>query len=138
MSRENVEIVRSVLEGANSRDSERTLALYDPAVVWDHTEGPIKELMGGPTVYHGHEGLRRWFREYYEAWGDVQAEIIELIDAGNEVVSVINYRSLGRASGIEVEFREMAGVWTVEDGKVTKAAWFRTRAEAIETAGLSE
>jgi ketosteroid isomerase-like protein len=134
MSQENLEIVRRVLESANRRDSEDTLSLYDPDVVWDHTHGPIKELMGGPLVYHGHDGLRQWFREYYEAWGDVQAEILELIDTGNTVISVINYRSRGRASGIEVEFREMAGVWTVRAEKVVKAAWFRTRSEALEAA----
>jgi ketosteroid isomerase-like protein len=137
VSEENVEIVRSVLEAANRRDAATTLALYDPQVVWDHTHGPMMELMGGPATYHGHAGLRRWFREYYEAWGDVQAEIVELIDAGDQVISIITYRARGRASGVEVEL-PMAGLWTIDDGKVVRAEWFRTGGEALEAAGLSE
>ena len=138
MSQENVEIVRRVLEAANRHDGAAALALYDPGVVWDHTHGPINELMGGPSVYHGHDGLRRWFGEFYEAWADVQAEILELIDAGEHVISIIDYRARGGVSGADVEISAMAGLWAIREGKVARAAWFRTREEALEAAGLSE
>ena len=133
-----MEIVRQVLEAANRHDGASALALYDSTVVWDHTRGPIHELMGGPSVYHGHDGLRRWFGEFYEAWADVQAEILELVDAGEQVISITNYRARGGASGADVEIAAMAGLWTIREGKVVRAAWFRTRAEALEAAGLSE
>ena len=138
MSAENVEIVRRILEAANRHDGSAALALYDPEVVWDHTHGPIRELMGGPNVYYGHDGLRRWFGEFYEAWDDVQAEILELTDAGEQVISVTNYRARGGASGAVVEIAAMAGLWTLREGKVVRAAWFRTREKALEAAGLSE
>jgi hypothetical protein len=32
----------------------------------------------------------------------------------------------------------MAGVWTLRNGKVIRAVWFRTRAEALEAVGLGE
>jgi ketosteroid isomerase-like protein len=138
MSQENVEVVRRILEAANRHDGAAALALYDPAVVWDQTLGPIRELMGGPNVYHGHDGLRKWFGEFYEAWADVQAEILELIDAGEQVISITNYRATGGASGADVEISAMGGLWTIREGKVVRAAWFRTREEALEAAGLSE
>ena len=50
MSRRNVEIVRRVLDAANRRDTVGTLELYDPALVWDHTRGPLREVMGGVQV----------------------------------------------------------------------------------------
>jgi ketosteroid isomerase-like protein len=134
MSPQNVEVVRQILEAANRHDGETALSLYDPRVVWDHTHGPINELMGGPSVYHGHDGLRRWFGEFYEAWADVKAEILELIEAGDQVISIINYRARGGASGAEVEIAAMAGLWTLREGKVVRAAWFRTREEAVEAA----
>jgi len=98
----------------------------------------MREVMGGPTVYHGHEGLRSWFREWYEAWGNIEAEVEELIDAGDQVISVLTYRGRGRVSGIEVELTRMAGVWPVREGKIVRAVWLPTRADALKAVGLSE
>jgi ketosteroid isomerase-like protein len=93
-----VEIVRRVYEAVARRDSETVFSFYDPQVEWDHTRGPARELMGGAKVY-GHEGLRSWFQEWYEAWASIEATVEELIDAGEQVVSVLTYRGRGRASG---------------------------------------
>ena len=68
---------------------------------------------------------------------DVSLE--EVIDAGSEdVVAVLTYSGRGRTSGIEVAIVRMGGVFTIKKGKVVRAAWFRTRSEALEAAGLSE
>lgn len=87
------------------------------------------------AVYHGHEGLREWSREWYEAWERVEAHLVELIDAGEHVIAVPDYRGRGRASGIDVEFAHMAGVFTLEGGRAVRAAWFRTRDEALTSIG---
>jgi ketosteroid isomerase-like protein len=137
MAQENVETVQKVFEAVARRDTATVLSLYDPNVEWDHTHGPIRELMGGPTIYHGHDGIRRWSREWYDAWEQVEADVVELIDAGESVISVVDYRGIGRGSGIKVELH-LAGVWTIRRGKVIRAAWFATRDEALEAAGLSE
>ena len=138
MSRENVEVIRRLFEVADRRDTDAVLALYDPDVVFDNTRGPARAFLGGGrSIYHGHEGLRRIFREWYEPWGDVEASLIELIDAGERVISVQKYRGRGRASGVEVEWPDLAGVWTIRNGKVIHVAWFPSRAEALEAAGVS-
>ncbi len=138
MSRENVEIVRRIYEAVARRDSETVLSYYDPRVEWDHTYGPVRELMGGPAVYHGHEGIREWSREWYEAWENIEADVEELVDAGDQVIGVLTYRGRGRQSGVEVEIPGMAGVWTIQDGKVVRVRWFRTRDEAFAAAGAPE
>ena len=130
MAREDVEIVRRIYEAVARRDTATVLSLYHPELEWDHTRGPVRELMGG-SIYHGHDGLRRWSREWYEAWDDVTAVLVELFDAGDHVITVLNYRGRGRASGIEVEMAHMAGAWTIRQGQVVRVAWFRTRAEAL-------
>ncbi len=135
MPRENVEVVRQLFDAVARRDAEAVLTFYDPEVEWDHTRGPAPALMGA-SVHHGHEGVRRWFREIYEAFADVEAEIVELIDAGEHVISVVNYRGRGRVSGVEVA-RQMAGVWTIREGKVVRAVWFASREEALEAAASS-
>ena len=132
MSQENVEIVRQVYEAAARHDAERIFSLYDPEVELDASRIAAVWTTG---VYRGHEGLRAFFREWNEAWEDVDYSYEELIDAGDLVVSVVTRHGRGRASGVEVE-RPFALVWTVRNGKVKRVAWFLARAEALEAAGL--
>jgi ketosteroid isomerase-like protein len=136
MSQENVEIVRRVYDAAARRDSATVLALYDPEVELDNTRLQIVGGAGG--VYHGHEGLRSFFREWHEAWENIEYDFDELIDAGDErVISVVTRHARGRASGAEVE-RAVALVWTLREGKVVRVVWFLTREDALEAAGLQE
>jgi ketosteroid isomerase-like protein len=138
MSEENVEIVRRLFELAAQRDSATILSFYDSEVEVDNTHGPARRLMGSQGIYRGHDGLRAMFREWYEAWADVEGRLEELIDAGDRVISVQTYRGRGRASGAVVEWTDLAGVWTIRDGKVVRVAWFPTREEALDAVGLSE
>jgi ketosteroid isomerase-like protein len=71
-------------------------------------------------------------------WENLEDNIEELIDAGDDVISIVTTRARGRASGVEVEWKDNAGVWTIRDGKVIRVVWLPTRAEALEAAGLSE
>jgi ketosteroid isomerase-like protein len=137
MSQENVEIVRRIFEAAASGDSADVFALYDPAVEWDASRAPMPRLIGGGDVFHGHDGLRRFFKERNAIWGEIEDEPKELIDAGDHVVSADTERGRGRSSGVEVEMTQYA-VWTIRSGKVVRVVWFPTRAEALEAAGLSE
>jgi ketosteroid isomerase-like protein len=138
MSQENVEVVRRVFDASAQRDADTVFSLFDPEAEWDNSRGPFKDLIGA-GVYRGHEGLRRFWHEYYaEAWESVEDNLEELIDIGDSVVSVVNSRARGRASGVEVEWTHNAGVWTIRDGKVVRVAWFTTREEALKAAGLRE
>ena len=137
MSKENVEIVRRVYKAVGQGDTEAVLATYDPAVEWDFRESPFRDFLN-ENVYRGHEGIRRFIRERYDdAWAEVEDHLDELIDAGEHVISVVTSRGRGRASGVEVN-REHAGLWTIRAGRIVRVAWFGTRAEAVEAAGLPE
>ena len=136
MSRENVEIIRRVYEAAARGDSRDVLALYDPTVEVDSRRVPLTQMIGG-NILSGHEGLRVFFRERAEALDAAEDTCEELIDAGDEVVSVVTVRGRGRTSGIGVETR-MAGVWTIRDGRVVRVVWFPSREEALEAVGLRE
>jgi ketosteroid isomerase-like protein len=136
MSRENVEIVRRLYAAAAGRDNDAVYLLYDRGIEWDASRTERGALTG--RVVHGHAALRKWLREWYGAWEDISDDLEELIDAGGQqVVSVMTQRGRGRGSGIEVHDR-IAAVWTVRDGKITRATWFPTREAALEAAGLSE
>jgi ketosteroid isomerase-like protein len=137
MSRGNVEIVRRVFDAEARRDAATALSLYDQEVEFDTSHGTFGDL-AGRRLYHGHDGLRTWFRDWYEAWESIHEEIEELIDAGDEVVSVVTIRGRGRASGLELELTHQPAVWSIQHGKIVRVVWFRTRQEAIEAAGLRE
>ena len=94
--------------------------------------------MSGQGVYHGHEGLREWFRSWSEAFEDAGYEVERLVDAGDQVVSYSTWRGRGRTSGVEVEWKNHGGVWTIRDGRVVRVVWFGTGAEALEAVGLRE
>jgi ketosteroid isomerase-like protein len=133
MSQENVEIVRRVFAASARRDGEAILALYDIAVEWDASRvQPFGESAG---VARGQEGIRRFFRDWLEAWDSDEYRCEELVDAGDAVVSVVTQHTHGRASGVEIA-RQMTGVWTIRAGKVLRVVWFRSRDEALQAAGL--
>ena len=79
MSRENVEIVRRVHDAANRRDAAAVYALYDTEVELDASRVEIAGFTAR-DLYRGHEGLRRFFREWHEAWENVTYDFEELID----------------------------------------------------------
>lgn len=139
MSRENVEIVRRVYEAAARRDAVTVLALYDAGIELDASQLGVAGIAGGDdAVYHGHDGLRRFFREWHEAWTSIEYDFEELIDAGDEhVIAVVTRHARGRASGVEVE-RAFALVWTLRGGKVARVVWFLSRGEALAAVGSSE
>jgi ketosteroid isomerase-like protein len=136
MSEENVEIVRRIYDAVSRHDTATVIAAYDPEVEWDTSRSPWGSIMGG-RLYRGHGGLRRFYSEWYEAWGDYDEVLEELIDGGEQVIVGATGRGRGRASGAAVEWSQY-GVWTIRDGTVMRVVWFPTRDEALEAAGLSE
>jgi ketosteroid isomerase-like protein len=137
MSEENVEIVRRVFDASARRDARAVLALYDPDVEWDasRTQPGLGEFA---DISRGHDGLRRFFRAWREAWASDEYDYDELIDAGGEtVISIGQQRGQGHASGLPAT-RTLAGVWTIREAKIVRAVWFATREEALEAAGLLE
>jgi ketosteroid isomerase-like protein len=135
MSQENVETVRAIYDAVARRDADAWLAYYDPDVEWDDAGTPPGEF-GGGRVHRGRDALRDWFRDWHQAWGEFTYNCEDVIDAGDQVVSVVTMRGRGRTSGVEVETAQY-GVWTLRDGLVVHVVWFRSREEAFARAGLS-
>jgi ketosteroid isomerase-like protein len=133
MSRENVEIVRRVFEATNRRDTEAARSLMDPEIEWDTSAFPFPDLAG---VCRGSGEVLDWWRRWMAAWDEVQFEIGELIEAGDDVV--VGTRAWGRGrDGVEVEVR-FFNVYTVRGRKLAGLRTFRERTHALEAAGLSE
>jgi ketosteroid isomerase-like protein len=132
VSQENVQIVRRVYEAVARRDAEAVLALYDPKIEFDLTRIAFPGLQG---IYRGHEGLRTWFRAWYEAWETLENVVEELSDAGEGVISRQYMRARGRTSGVDLEGIRTWAVWTIQDGRISRVAWYPSREEALTDLG---
>jgi ketosteroid isomerase-like protein len=136
MSEENVEIVRRLLADFDNRDWLAAAAPLHADIAMDTTRAPVPELSG---IYRGLDEVSSFWREWLEAWGEIDIGEPEFIDGGDQVVTWTTYQELrGRGSGVQVSFPAYAWVSTLRDGKVVRATLYIDRTEALEAAGLSE
>jgi ketosteroid isomerase-like protein len=99
MTQENVAVVRRAWEAWERGDIEGLFALYDPEIVWDMSH--YDDVIGG--VFRGHEGVRRFFRQWLEPFETYRARAENFIDAGDNVVVEVRQGGRGKASKAEVE-----------------------------------
>jgi hypothetical protein len=142
VSEENVERWRALLErllvASGESDWDAWLAEVEeglaPDIRWDASEVPMPDLAGR---YRGREAVIRWWREWLAAWDTVQFDY-ELVDAGDRVVLLVDQQMRGRSTGIEVGIGKYAQVATFTDGLISHYKIYRSQADALEAAGLSE
>jgi ketosteroid isomerase-like protein len=131
MSQENVELTHRVFDVFNRRD----LAAFVELMGGDVEALPrLAAVEGG---YHGHDGIRRWWKNLLDAIPDFTAEVIEVRELGDGTLTKIHTSGHGADSGSPLE----ETVWVPIEWRDEKVAWwgaFATEAEALEAAGLSE
>jgi ketosteroid isomerase-like protein len=133
VSERNVELHRRVKDAYNARDTDAFVALCDPQI-------EVHSVFAAPggSVYHGHDGVRRWHRELDETWGDgFRVEPETFFDLGEDtlVFSVLHGR--GRQSGVDVAMPN-AQVATLRDGLIVYMKVYIHREDALRDLGVSE
>jgi ketosteroid isomerase-like protein len=125
----NLPVLRRAIDAFNRRDAETLSELSAPDVVFE-------SALVGARVYIGHEGLRTYFRDLDDAWGDWHTADDELIEVGSDRVLQL-YRGVGtgRGSGVRID-RDLAVLWTIRDGRISHGKAFMDPAEARAIAGL--
>jgi ketosteroid isomerase-like protein len=136
MSQANVDVVRRIYDAAARRDDVIPFEVYAEDIIWDISNSR-RALLAMKPAYHGHDGVRQYWRENISVFGEVDFEVEELIDAGDQVLAVIREREVGRASGVPVEATHLA-VYTLSGGKVIQMQVFDNRQQALEAAGLAD
>ena len=131
MAQENVEVVRASFEMWNAGDMDAFRELYDPDIAMRSAEGWPE-----PGPYFGREAVMRWFEQLRETW-DAQAlePISDFLPVGDRVAVRFVWRGTGYGPETNLE---LTGVYTVRNGKIRTAEFFRDHAEALEAVGLSE
>jgi ketosteroid isomerase-like protein len=132
VSRQDLELVRSMLETLNERGVEAAMDQIHP----DFEGVTPPELSPEPDTYRGHEGIRRYFAGFEGVMDEVRWEADELMEApGDRVVAGIRLVTRSVATGLELEL----AVWqvcTVRDGKVLRIDGFAKREDALRAAGI--
>ena len=141
MSQENVEVMRRIAEdflGVSESGWEGWITglsdAMDPGIEWDASEFEAPDIDG---MYHGIEGVQRFWREWFGAWETLTFEY-ELIDAGDRVVMLLDQRMRGRSTGIEIPIAKYAQVVTFRAGLMVHWKLYVSQAAALGAGGLRE
>jgi ketosteroid isomerase-like protein len=81
--------------------------------------------------------MARAMKDWMQSWEQVTSVAERVIDAGDQVVTIAEWRGCGRSSGVFTTWRYGA-VWTLRDGKVTSVISHSDPAEALKAVGLEE
>ena len=80
MSQENVELLHGAIDAFNRRDLDAFLATQDPGGEFTPYERAVEGL--GP--YRGHDGVRSWWENSFEAFPDLTAELHDVRALGDK------------------------------------------------------
>jgi ketosteroid isomerase-like protein len=91
----------------------------------------------GGALYHGHDGVRRWYRDLADAWDEIRTEPEAYFDLGEYTFVFHMMRGRGRHSGAEVAM-PMASVGRSHDGLTVYFKAYTDRKDALSELGVSE
>ncbi len=124
MGSSDIDVVKEVYAAFAVRDVERVEAVLDPDVVFIAVTGGI---LGRTEPYHGHEGMREYFRDVGRVWDELVLTPREFEQIGDQILVT------GRVSARSPS-RMISGstgwVWRVRNGLVVYARVYSSAAEA--------
>lgn len=88
MSAKHLALVRQGYEAFGRRDLDGLVGLMDTAVV-------MTPLPPDDAPFHGHEGVRTWWRELFSVFGDFIADVDEVRDCGDVMLVAARVRGHG-------------------------------------------
>ncbi len=133
-SDESVEVVRRAWEAWERGDMPAVFDFYDPAVEWDMSESDVPDM----GVFRGHDGVRRFFREWMAPFDDYYAHA-EDFKLGSEGVLVrMRQGGRGKESGVDVGMPPLWQLYRLRAGRAVRVEIYRDEDRALEAAGLRE
>jgi ketosteroid isomerase-like protein len=94
MSQQDVEIVRRVSDAFAAGDSDTVFALVSPEIEWNFSNA---DTWLEEQVYHGFDGIAKFFGKWLEEWDDYRFEVEDIIDAGDRIVAVVRHEGRGKS-----------------------------------------
>jgi len=142
MGRQNEEAWRATIDElrANPRELDqeawltRMSAFWNPEIEFDTSEVPGSDWSG---VYLGRDAILQLWREWLAAL-EVFIFDYQVVSAGDQVVTLIEWRPREHLSASEAPVWRNAWVCTFREGLMTHAKLFMSHPAALEAAGLWE
>jgi ketosteroid isomerase-like protein len=132
MSRENVEWIERFWELYNRREIDAWVGMLASDVEW-HVDPQDPDT----TVHRGPEAVKRYGLFWAEMM-DAKVEVREFFEAGDDqVVAWSRVESRGELSGVPAG-QDIAFIFKLRDGLVTRVQETQDRREALEAVGLRE
>ena len=132
MSQENVTIARRAMEAFNAGDLAAATAQMLADVEWR----PLGAMTHGEVLV-GIDAVQRFWREWTETFDDFRLMIEDVSEAPAGAIAVTRATGRGRTSGVELTGDPFFQVFEIRDGEIRSLRMYRSRAEALEAAGLS-
>jgi ketosteroid isomerase-like protein len=131
MIEDKIELVKQGFAALDEGGPEALLEMVDPD--FEVTTPP--NLATEPNTYRGHDGVRRWFDEFYEVMEQIRFRGHDFEARGEKVFVDFSLLATGRSTGIEAEQRAFM-VWTIPADKAVRLELFAEREDALAAAGL--
>jgi ketosteroid isomerase-like protein len=126
VSGENVEVVRRALELWSNGDLPAFLEALDPQIEW-RTSGIYPDV---DPVYFGHEGFRKFWRDFYEIWETLSMELRDAVAVGDQVAFSFRFDATGRG-GVRAG-RDQASVVTLRNGLLVRIENYASWEQALD------
>ena len=133
MSVETVELVRASWGPWSEGRLEEFSEFLAEDIAWDLSEHPLPDF---PNEGRGRDEFLKHLVSYVSGWVDYRTELGELIDVDDDVIAVVHETAAMRETGVDLD-RDIAIVWTVGDGVMTRFRVFKTASAALEALGAA-
>jgi ketosteroid isomerase-like protein len=127
-----LELVRTAWEAWERGDMEALFDFYDPDVEWDMSESDVPDM----GVYRGHEGVRKFFREWMAPFHDYYARAESFRLGSRGVLVGMRQGGRGKGSGVDVEMPPVWQLYRLRAGRAVRVEIYRDEHRALEAAGL--
>ena len=133
MSHRNVELHGRLFAAYNAGDFDALIALCDPRI-----ELHSVITVPGGTIYRGLDGVRDWYRDLADGWGDeLRVEVETYFDLGDQTMTFHRLHAKGRRSGADVAM-PVAAVMRWRNDLCTYFKTYTSREDALSDLGVSE
>lgn len=142
---DDIQALGDVLEPISGRDM---VALFDDPEAMDTLRYGLKKIAADDFVcemvgaadgitgtFKGPEGFIEGWRDFIDTFEKFENTIEEVIPAGDRIVVTSRQRGTTATGGVEID-NEGAGVFTFDEGKLTRAEFHLDRESALKAAGL--
>ncbi len=132
MSRENVEVVKQLIDAFNKRDVGAFAETTTPDFEWITSMAAVEG-----EIFWGREGIETYFGRMKDAWEEFITIAEDYRDIGDRVLLLGRLEGRGLASGVPVS-APLDILYDLRDGKISRMHSFLDHDEALRAAGLTE